>query len=945
MKSKKTLFALSYFSSSSNFNQRINSNRYSYLLKYTLIFLLISISYSSKLWAQSKTVKGAVFDVADKSPMIGVTVIIKGENNGTVTDENGKFSLIYSGDSAVLLFNYLGYTDMQIPVNGQATVDVLMTEDAKGLDEITIVGSRNANRTKIESAVPVDVIDFKPLLESAPQVTVTQILQFIAPSFNSNPTSGGDASAGVNAAQLRGLSVDHTLVLVNGIRRYKSSLVNLGGNGAGSVGTDLNAIPTGAIERIEILRDGASAQYGSDAIAGVINIVLKKNVNELAASATGGVLYLGDGVTTRANANYGINIGKKGFINVTGEFGTRGITSVAGEYQNQIYGPLGGSGAYNAVYTKEMDEQIMASRGLSRKDFNLRSAPHKQQDALTSFNLTMPLHKNTELYAFGGLSYRRTENTGVYRYPGQDRNIPQITPDGYLPQIVMGIFDKSFTAGIKGEVKNWKINFYNSYGHNDFKLRVENSFNVTLGLSSPRTFDAGSFNSSMNLTGLEFTKNFPTVLRGLNLAYGAQYRVETYNVVAGEEASTANYVFRPVFNVDTSGSTQYLNSTGIFAPNGLPPGSQVFPGFSVRDAVKSLRANGAAFIDTELDITDKLMVSAAVRGEAFTDFGNVVTGKIASRYKIASWLGVRASTSTGFRAPDLAQTYFTQVSTNFVAGQAQDVLTASNVSPAARALGIPKLKQERSESYAIGITSQPVSRMELTLDAYQIDVRDRVVITGLFSSASPTIPQDLRDALRATGSTQARFFYNAVNTRTEGIELTANYKLPISKGTLTITAAAVWGRTIIKKVNTPPLLQGQEAVVTSEVEKSRISTQVPQTKYTLMGSYAVGKFNFMARAVYFGKATTATLLGGSNFYFQTFDPITITDISMGYKILPTIQLTIGVNNLFDVYPEKLFSPDPVIQSNISSQGRNVYGTVQNGALGGFAFFRVTANIK
>lgn len=923
-----------------NFNPRLRHSKEIYLLS-----LLLSISIVNQVSAQMKTISGTVLDMENNTPLIGVTVTIKNSQSGTITNEEGKYTLVYPNDSAILVFDYLGYIKEEIPIKGRTVVDATLTEDSKTMEELTIVGSRNANRTKIESPVPVDVIDFKPLLESAPQVTVTQILQFIAPSFNSNPTSGGDASAGVNAAQLRGLSVDHTLVLINGKRRYKSALVNLGGNGAGSVGTDLNTIPTGSIERIEILRDGASAQYGSDAIAGVINIVLKKNINELTAAATTGVLYLGNGVTTRANVNYGIGIGKKGYMNVTGEFGTRGITSVAGLYDNQLYGPGGGSAPYNAVYTREMDEAIMAKQGYTRKDFNLRSAPHKQQDALTAFNMSLPLPRGAELYAFGTMSYRRTENTGVYRYPGQDRNISQITPDGYLPQIAMGIFDKSLTAGIRGEVNKWKIDFFNTYGNNDFRLRVENSFNVTLGLSSPRTFDAGSFNSTMNLTGLEMSRNFPTVLRGLNLAYGAQYRVETYNVVAGEEGSTANYNARPIFNVDTSGGTQYMQPSGIFAPNGLAPGSQVFPGFSIRDQVKAIRGNAAAYIDTELDITNKLMISVAARGEAFTDFGNVVTGKVASRYKVTDWIGVRGSVSTGFRAPDLAQTYFTQVSTNFVAGQATDVLTASNVSAASRALGIPKLKQERSESYALGITSQPLARLELTLDAYQIDIRDRIVITGLFSSTSPTIPQDLRDALRATGATQASFFYNAANTRTRGLELTANYKFPVAKGTLTITAAGVLSKTFLQAINTPPLLKGQENVVISEVEKARITTQVPQQKFTLMGIYNVGKFNFMARVVYFGEATTATLVAANTFYSQTFAAKYITDISIGYKIIPTLQFTIGANNLFDIYPDKLFSADPAIQRNITAAGRSVYGGVQNGALGGFAFARLSLNIK
>ena len=897
-------------------------------------------------YAQTKSVKGKVQASQDNAPLAGVSISIKGTANGTSTDENGAYSITYSGDSAVLIFSYLGFVEKEVPVIGSLNQDVLLDEDSKQLEEVTIVGSRNANRTKVESPVPVDVIDFKPLLQSAPQVTVTQILQFVAPSFNSSPTSGGDASSGVNSAQLRGLSVDHVLVLVNGKRRYKSALVNLGGNGAGSVGTDLNAIPTGAIERIEILRDGASAQYGSDAIAGVINIVLKKTTNELNASATTGVLYLGDGVTTRANANYGFNIGNKGYANVTGEFGTRGITSTAGEYQNQIYGPGGGSSPYNAVYTRDMDEAIMAKQGKTRRDFNLRSAPHKQQDGLTSFNVGIPLQKGAEFYMFGGLSFRRTENTGVYRYPGQDRNISQITPDGYLPQIVMGIHDRSVTAGLKGEINKWKIDFYNAFGKNDFRIRVENSFNVSLGLSSPRTFDAGSFNSSMNTTGLELTRLFPNVLNGLNIAYGAQYRVETYNVVAGEDASTANYGQRTRFNVDTSAQGfQYLQPSGTTAPIALAPGSQVFPGFSVRDAVKASRANAAAYLDTELELTKAWLVSAAVRGESYTDFGQVLTGKVSTRFKIINALSIRGSASSGFRAPDLAQTYFTQVSTNFINGQATDVLTASNVSAAARALGIPKLKQERSESYTIGITSQPVPRMEITFDAYNVDVKDRIIITGRFAASSPTIPADLRAALTATGSTEASFFFNAVNTRTQGIEGTFSYKLPVGVGDLSVIMAGNLSRTMIREINTPPLLQGQQDVVISEIEKARLTTQVPQQKHSIMGIYSIGKFTSMLRTVYFGKATVASTLG-SGFHYQTFDPIWITDVSVGYRIVPQLLVTIGANNVFDIYPEKIGDADPVKNYTLTQAGRAVYnGSVQNGSLGGFAFIRLSATIK
>lgn len=819
------------------------------------------------------------------------------------------------------------------------------------LGEVQIVGSRSVTRTRLNAPVPVDIIDLRSLQETAPQTSVTQLLQYISPSFHSvNGSNAGDAGSALNLAQLKGLGVDQLLVLVNGKRRHKSSNVNWGGLGNGATGYDLNAIPAGAIERIEILRDGAAAQYGSDAIAGVINVVLKKSIDDITLTSTASVRRRGDGLTTRTSAGYGFKLGDNGgYLRLTAEFATQGIALPAGRDNAGLYnGPIYGGGAntrnYDAIYTKEIDDAILASRGIDRHHFDQRGGgSNRAKDALLSFNAAIPLKEGLELYTFGGISHRNSEFTAVYRLPGwTERNNSFLYPDGFLPEMDNTITDKSIAIGIKGKIGQWTTDLSNVYGKNDFGNVIDNSLNASYGLKSPTTFDAGRYNASQNTASLDISRYFDKALKGINVACGGQYRVETYQIIAGEEASYAKADLRTIYNIDTTAAgVPYQSAAGLIALNGLSPGSQIHAGFRPANEVNVNRAVTAGYLDIEANITRQWLLSAAVRAENFSDFGNVTTWKVASRYSIAKWLAFRGAYNTGFRAPDLAQFYYTETSTTFQQGRAVDLVTASNKSAAARALGIPSLTPERSRGYSAGITSEPAPRAELSIDAYHVEVDNRVGNTGNFSALDTNLPEDVRSLLLQTGTTQAKFFYNAFSTRTRGIEFTGSYKLLLNKGALSFLAGANFSKNEVTGVNTPKGLEAYRYVIFSEAERARVTTNIPQQKITLQGVYSSRKWNLLLRTVYFGTVTTATALNATfprpDYFFQKLPAIWITDLSAGYHITPQVQVSLGVNNLFNVLGD-YSAPETSGLRNPTVVG------IQNGSAGIQPFARLLAKL-
>ncbi|MFB6456316.1 TonB-dependent receptor plug domain-containing protein [Chitinophaga sp. Hz27] len=824
-------------------------------------------------------------------------------------------------------------------------------DTTRQLNEVQIVGSRNANRTRLNSPVPVDIIDIKSIQEQAPQTSITQLLQYISPSFHSvNGSNAGDAGSSLNLAQLKGLGADQLLVLINGKRRHKSANINWGGLANGATGYDLNAIPTAAIERIEILRDGAAAQYGSDAIAGVINIVLKKQTDNGVISSTASTRRRGDGITTRTSVNYGVKLGQQGgYLNATVEYATQGIALQPGRDDAGLYnGPIYGGGAntrdYDNVYTKEIDDAILKSRGIDRHFFDQRGGgSNKAKDALLFFNAAVPLNDNVEVYTFGGISHRNSQFTAVYRLPGwTERNNTTLYPDGFLPAMDNGITDKSIAIGLKGKIKGWKLDISNVYGRNDFSNNISNSLNASMGVKSPTSFDAGKYNASQNTAGIDVSRYFEKPLHGINVAFGAQYRTETYQIIAGEEASYTKADLRSIYRIDTSAAgIPYIADAGLLALNGLSPGSQIHAGFRPSNEVNVSRAIVAGYIDLEANITEQWLISAALRAENFSDFGNVTTGKIATRYSFAPWLSIRGAANTGFRAPDLAQFYYTETSTSFQQGRAIDQVTASNKSAATRALGIPALTPEKSTGYSAGITSQPVTNAEISIDGYLIDIKNRVGNTGNFSATDNNLPAEVRALLLATGTTQAKFFYNAFSTRTKGLEITASYKIPLQHGALQLLAGANFSKNEVTSVNTPKGLEAYRYVIFSQSEQTRVTTNIPQQKITLQGSYSLNRFNFLLRGVYFGSVTTATALNANfpkpDYYLQELRPILVADVAIGYHFNKVLQATIGINNIFNELG------DYTAAATSGLRNPTIVG-MQNGSAGIQPFIRILAKL-
>ena len=846
---------------------------------YTILLMGISIS----AMAQTFKVRGVVLSDEDL-PLVGATVVEKGKNNGTITDENGRYEFAVNDVNGVLIASYVGYNSEETFINAQATHHFKLYE-ATTLRQVTVVGSRNLNRSAADTPAPVDIIDIAEVTSKQGQLDINQLLQFAAPSFNSNRQTGSDGSDHVDPASLRGLGPDQTLVLINGKRRHQSALVNLfGTRGRGNTGTDLNAIPSAAIERIEILPDGAAAQYGSDAIAGVINIVLKSNVKELTANASGGG-YLAkyrfdnqkiDGLNYNANVNYGFKVLQKGYVNLTADFNYRNHTNRANSVSDTL--------------------------DLQRRQFG----DPQIQNASLYFNSSFPITENIEIYSFGGINKRKGDSYAWTRFADDDRNIKSVYPNGFDPLISSVIDDRAATVGAKTSWRNWNVDISNTYGFNKFQFFVKHSLNRSLGALSQRDFENGGFQLGQNVTNLNFTRNYKTILQGLNVAFGGEYRFERYKIFAGERPSYYNY--------DPT----------------LPSGSQGFPGYSPADVTNNGRSNVGAYLDLEADITKSLLVDAAVRYENYSDFGNTINGKLGARYRVNSDLAFRATLSTGFRAPSLAQKYFNSTFTNFVNGKAVDVLLANNESEVTKALGIPKLRQETSQNASIGITYAPVSNLSVTVDGYYVNVKDRVVLTGQFKNTDPKIGKLLTDL----NVGQAQFFTNALSsTTTSGIDIIVAHNQPLAVGKLTTTLAANFNWMDLGDINTVPLLEGKESTYFDNRERYFVLASAPPSKINLTLDYAVNNWNVMLRLVRFGQVQLANW----NDEIDTYSAKIQTDLTISYKLNKQLSLAVGGSNLLNVYPDK---SNPTVTESGGS-----WDPVQMGSNGAFLFAKVRYNLK
>ena len=849
-------------------------------------------------YAQAQTLSGQVLDAAGR-PVIGATVVEKGTNNGTGTSSDGRFTLRARTANPRLIISSIGYATQEVV--GTGTVSVKLADASTTLGAVQVVGSRNQNRSVTDTPSPVDIIDVREVTAKTGQLDVNQLLQFVAPSFNSNRQTGADGADHVDPASLRGLGPDQTLVLVNGKRWHQSALVNLfGSRGRGNTGTDLNTIPAASIERIEILRDGASAQYGSDAIAGVINIVLKTSVKELTANVNYGAYDANyrfddqqlDGGNFNANVNYGVGVGQEGgFVNGTLDFNQRQHTQRA---------------------------NVPAPEGIQRREYG----DPKARNLAGYLNSRLPLSATAYAYAFGGLNLRDGDAYAYTRFPKADsvaivgndtltfsvpnrRSNARLYLNGFDPIITSSIVDGHGTAGVHATLSGWELDLSNGFGSNRFQYGVENTLNATLGVRSPTSFDAGGFQLQQNVVNLSAGRNYKTVVQGLNLAFGAEYRREWYQIFAGEEGSYAN--FAPASN--------------------RPGGSQGFPGFQPRNEVKASRSNIGVYADAELDLTQAFLVGAAVRFENYSDFGSTLTGKLATRLKLSENFSLRGTVSNGFRAPSLAQVNFNTIITNVVGGQPVDIFIDRNDGPVSRAIGIPELKQETSRSVSVGVTGRAGSLLSFTLDGYYIRVEDRIVLTGSFDNEDDVIGP----ALTALNVGEAQFFANAVSTDTWGLDAVLANTATVGEGRLSTTLAANLNRLLVVGApKTTPGLAGKEDVFFGIRERAFVKASAPPYKVNLTFDYSLGRFGALLRFVQFGRVE----LYDYNEDLNKYGARLTTDLALSYALTNQLRLSVGSSNLFDVYPT-FFNPQ-------ATETGGAWDPVQMGSNGRFYFAKLQA---
>ena len=921
--------------------------------------------------------------------------------------------------AAVIFFSGITFAQAQETKPANDTVS-----DSQ-IEEVVLVGSRSGGRSKADSPVPVDVFNLKDIQQSLPQTNINQILNTIAPSFTSTIQTNADGSDHSDPAQLRGLGPDQTLILINGKRRHTSALVNVNGApGRGTVGTDLNAIPAFALSRIEVLRDGASAQYGSDAIAGVMNLQLKRDTGKLTGQLNyGGYLtnaakdHTGnyDGQQYQLDLNYGNKIGTKGgFYNVTWSSQFRDPTRRAGTESGAIYN------AYNAIEKRASESGVnlssyfnninnlkgtageqdfvnlihqysqgvsyfdsglqsniqnastitalqgllganvtdneLAYRGQTRKDFNMQVGQSKLNNHQLFANVEVPLNDDWKAYTFGGYSIRDGQSGGFYRRPNQARTFTGINIDGYLPEIHTRIQDVSLSAGVKGKWNGWNVDLSNTFGQNSFDYTIENTGNTSLRFNSPSTFKAGGLQFLQNTINLDFSKSFD-VFQGINVAFGAEQRHENFRINPGEEASYTAYDING--NVQTPTTPNSLKPTDFFGA-ALAGSSQVFSGFRAENQTNRNRNSYAGYADVEFNFTNWFLVDAAVRFEDYSDFGSTFNYKLASRIKLSNDLNFRFAGSTGFRAPSIHQIYYNTTSTLFTSlpGSTTPTLvevgTFANDSGVAKGLGINKLKQETSKSVSAGFTYKiPALNLNITTDAYFIRIDDRIVLTDQF--ARPTDAQillnpnlqEVRNELDRNNVNAAQFFANSIDTETKGLDLVISHTLTKESFKFTNDFAINLNETKkVGDIHASDLLKsaGLENTYFGERSRGYLENSVPKVNASLSNNLKWNDFNFYLRNTYYGKVYGADIVD-ANFdgvilpnEHQLISDKIITDLSIGYDINKNFNLTIGANNLFDIYPTKNLTASTNNDQFIYSRSTSQFG--QNGR---YVFSKLTVS--
>ena len=722
-----------------------------------------------------------------------------------------------------------------------------VADEAAQVDDIVVTGTRVQNRSRLDTLAPVDVVTSEALQTRGTTEFATALAQAV-PSLSFQRPSANDGSDSIRPITLRGLSPDQTLVLVNGTRRHASALVNVNGVvGRGSAAVDLNTIPTGALDRVEVLRDGASAQYGSDAIAGVVNLRLKEASSGGGASVTYGQYFTTvktargerdetDGGTVTASAWQGFSLGDDGFLTLSAEYLNRESTN------RSDYDPrAAANGAITARFGDPDVEQwtVFANAGKG-------------------------LGNGWEAYGWAGYQDRDSEGAAFPRLSDNVNNVASIYPNGFLPKVAINSKDASLAGGLRGELAGWNTDISLTYGRNALDFRTEDSLNSTYGATSPTSFESGSLIYDQLVLGADFSREFEVGLSGgpLNFAWGLEQRWENYKIEAGQ--------------------TESYNRGPLGANTALTGGAQGFVGFQPSNAVDVDRDNFAAYADVEIPLTDKLRVEGAVRFEDYSDFGDTQTGKLSARYDFTPSFALRGSVSTAFRAPSLQQSYFTSTASVIQNGAVVETGTFPATSAVATALGARPLKAETSTNYSVGAVVR-LGRFDLTVDAYKIDIDDQIVLSELIRSP-------ILDPLRVQA---ARFFLNGVSTSTKGLDIVGRYRLPTDQaGNFDFTVAANFNDVSLNTALAPTLFARQRILT--------IEDGTPDTKVSASADWSRDKWGATVRATYYGDVLQPGSTAANDY---STGAKTVVDLEGRFQLTERVGVAIGVDNVFDEYPD------------------------------------------
>ena len=911
-----------------------------------ILKLILLLFVSAQAMAQERNVTGVVRDRDTNEPIAGVNVLVKGTQLGVPTDSDGRFSLSVPQENNALVFSFIGYATKEVTISASNVLEVTLESAAGQLEEVVITVGRGSQRTIIDNPVPVDNFNVKEL-NTTGQITFDKALQYRVPSFNTINTPVNDATTLLDPYEIRNLGPSRTLILINGKRKNLSSLLYVQFSpGRGETGADLSGIPTSAIKRVEILRDGASAQYGSDAIAGVMNVILKDKYDYSSLDVRAGITGKGDGESYGLSFNSGSNLAKGGFLNYTinvnkqasavrsgkidleteattfspyGSYDLAGFQELTPDDLDAFGNPINpnGGAAVQAdvddwnntrlpLNYNEFRDGIVAPYLAKYPDGNNINGSGDITTAGISFNMGLPIGEKGQFYSNGAYVTKKAKSFANFRTPYwkldygllhvTDPSKPNYSGDptldanndelyagyiGYHPTFEGDLADYNATVGIKNELGGWNNDVSLTFGGNKQTYTVNNTVNHSLGAAGPTSYKPGGYSFRHVVANLDLSK---AINDKLFVAVGSEARTETYQIIAGDTASYSG------------------------------EGANSFPGIREENARTNSRMNIGVYADVTYDITDNFLVEGAYRFEQYSDFGSANVGKLSSRLKLAEdRVVLRASVSSGFRAPTLHQIYAQSTQASFADGTIVNSGLFNNVSKEAFLLGVPRLKPEKSINISFGAGLNLIENLSVSVDYYSINIKDRIVYSS--SITTDDTGTALYNILQAGNLSSAQFFINGIETQTNGIDLVINYKdLQVGPGKLGVNVAGnfVTENKIVGSPNDPKAIKDANATILNQQVKSLLTKGRPQYKMIAGIDYSLNKFNVVLNNTLFGPTEFQDLDNDGDWYDarmdannikQVFSAAVVTDLNIGYTFNENLSASFSINNLLDVLPK------------------------------------------